>query len=136
MPSLRLTAEVGPVATQKIGDVYLQDVADVGTQHQRTWPLASLQHHLAGLENSCSGFDTQLLAALICQRGSLAVGLCNRDTTAQTVSVTWVDLGLTGKQRVRDLWRQKDVGVFADKFETTVPRYGVALIRIWKEKAQ
>ena len=37
----------------------------------------------------------------------------NRDAT---VTAKWTDLGLTGKQRVRDLWRQKDLGQFDDAF--------------------
>ena len=41
-----------------------------------------------------------------------------------------MDLGLTGKSQVRDLWRQKDAGTFADSFTATVPRHGVCLVRI------
>jgi|GEM_PF-73881 len=65
--------------------------------------------------------------------GSKAVGLCNRDTTSQSVGVTWAELGLNGPHRVRDLWRQKDLGSFTERFETTVPARGVALVRLWKE---
>ncbi len=49
--------------------------------------------------------------------GSLAVGLFSAGATNATVTANWSDLKLTDKQRVRDLWRQKDIGVFADKFE-------------------
>ena len=62
--------------------------------------------------------------------GSKAVGLCNRDEFETTVTVNWDDLGLTGKHTVRDLWRQKDLGAFAGKFEATVSRHGVMLVRI------
>jgi len=31
---------------------------------------------------------------------------------------------------VRDLWRQKDVGQFADRFSAPVPPQGVVLIRL------
>ena len=37
------------------------------------------------------------------------------------VTAKWSDLGLTGKQRVRDLWRQKDLGEFDGSFTTKVP---------------
>jgi alpha-galactosidase len=47
------------------------------------------------------------------------------------VTANWADLGLKGNQKVRDLWRQKDLGKFKDKFEATVPRHGVVLVRIW-----
>ena len=42
----------------------------------------------------------------------------------------WLKLDLQGKQLVRDSWRQKDLGVFADKFEAAVGRHGVALVRL------
>ena len=63
--------------------------------------------------------------------GSLAVGLFNTGETEALVTANWSDLKLTSNQRVRDLWRQKDLGVFADKFETRVASHGVVLIRIF-----
>jgi alpha-galactosidase len=66
--------------------------------------------------------------------GSKAVGLFNRGRESSRVTANWSDLGLTGKQNVRDLWRQKDLGNFSDKFETDVPKHGVVLVRIWPAK--
>ncbi len=66
--------------------------------------------------------------------GSKAVGLFNRGKAETKVTAKWPDLGLTGKQKVRDLWRQKDLGKFSDKFEATVARHGVVLVRIWPVK--
>ena len=66
--------------------------------------------------------------------GSLAVGLFNRGEATKAVTATWADLGLEGKQKVRDLWRQKDVGVFEGKLEAPVARHGVYFIRIWPVK--
>jgi alpha-galactosidase len=66
--------------------------------------------------------------------GSKAVGLFNRGYSAADVTVNWTDLGLTGKQKVRDLWRQKDLGDFTGSFITPVPRHGVVLVRIWPAK--
>jgi len=63
--------------------------------------------------------------------GSRAVGLFNLAQMPQEISVTWTQLGLTGPQRVRDLWRQQDAGVLADKFTATVGRHGAVLIRVW-----
>jgi len=63
--------------------------------------------------------------------GSLAVGLFNRGDSMSAVTAKWADLGLQGKQRVRDLWRQKDVGLFKEKFEAFVARHGVVLVRLW-----
>jgi alpha-galactosidase len=62
--------------------------------------------------------------------GSQAVGLFNRGEFKNPVAVHWSDLGLAGNQAVRDLWRQKDLGRFADSFSVAVPRHGVTLIRI------
>jgi alpha-galactosidase len=62
--------------------------------------------------------------------GAKAVGLFNRGETAQTVTVQFSDLGLTGSHPVRDLWRQKDLGDFTGQFQCEVPRHGAVLIRI------
>ena len=66
--------------------------------------------------------------------GSKAVGLFNRGKLEAPVSVNWADLGLTVKQKVRDLWRQKDLGDFADAFAAKVPRHGAVLVRLWPAK--
>ena len=66
--------------------------------------------------------------------GSKAVGLFNRGYTAANVTASWADLGLTGRQSVRDLWRQQDLGKFSDSFTIEVPRHGVVLVRIWPAK--
>jgi alpha-galactosidase len=62
--------------------------------------------------------------------GSKAVGLFNRGEGAAEMTVKWTDLGLIGPGKVRDLWRQKDAGTFADSFTASVPRHGVCLVRI------
>ncbi|HTB80215.1 MAG TPA: NPCBM/NEW2 domain-containing protein [Opitutaceae bacterium] len=68
--------------------------------------------------------------------GSRAIGLFNLSRQPDTLAAVWSQLGLTGPQRVRDLWRQKDLGVFADQFTTEVPPHGTMLIRIWPTAAQ
>ncbi len=62
--------------------------------------------------------------------GSLAVGLFNVGPKEETVAVTWQDLGVTGQRIVRDLWRQKDLGAFGDKFAAAVPSHGVVLVKL------
>jgi alpha-galactosidase len=66
------------------------------------------------------------------QDGSKAVGLFNRGYGAATVTAKWSNLGLTGKQKVRDLWRQKDLGTSNGEFTAKVPRHGVVLVKISK----
>jgi len=62
--------------------------------------------------------------------GSLAVGLFNRGEMQTDMAATWASLGLKGSHRVRDLWKQKDLGKFKTEFKSTVPRHGVAFVRI------
>ncbi|MBU4273758.1 MAG: DUF1080 domain-containing protein [Planctomycetes bacterium] len=62
--------------------------------------------------------------------GSKAVGLFNRGEGEPEVTAKWSDLGLSGKQIVRDLWRQKDIGTFDKQFSAPVGRHGVVLVRI------
>jgi alpha-galactosidase len=64
------------------------------------------------------------------ENGSKIVGLFNRGEEEATVTANWPDLRLQGKQPVRDLWRQKDLGGYADRFSAPVPRHGVMLVRI------
>jgi alpha-galactosidase len=62
--------------------------------------------------------------------GSKAVGLFNLGEGETEVTARWSDLGLQGKQIVRDTWRQQDVGVFDGEFHTSVGRHGAALMVI------
>jgi alpha-galactosidase len=62
--------------------------------------------------------------------GSLAVGIFNVGPFPITDGISWSDLHLVGPHRVRDLWRQKDLGTFGKKFESEIPSHGVVLVRI------
>lgn len=62
--------------------------------------------------------------------GSVAVGLFNRAETTQKITASWSDLGIKGRHMVRDLWRQKDIGKFNDKFTSNVLGRGVVLVKI------
>ncbi len=44
------------------------------------------------------------------------------------------DLRITGRFQVRDLWRQHDIGMFREYYETDVPYHGAVLVRITPEK--
>jgi alpha-galactosidase len=63
--------------------------------------------------------------------GSIAIGLFNRSEAPRAVIAHLSDIGLKGKQRLRDLWRQKDLGVFEKEFRSEVARHGVVLLRAW-----
>jgi alpha-galactosidase len=62
--------------------------------------------------------------------GSLAVGLFNRDEMDMKVSVSWGELGVHGRHKVRDLWRQKELGAFDNDFSSVVPRHGALFVKI------
>ena len=64
--------------------------------------------------------------------GSVAVGLFNRSEVEATVAAPLDQLGTTGPQKVRDLWRHKDLGVMDGKLEFTIGRHGVMMLRLWK----
>jgi len=62
--------------------------------------------------------------------GSHAVGLFNIGPQAIPVEARWDDLKLSGRQHVRDLWRQKDLGTVESRFEAVVPSHGALLLRL------
>lgn len=64
--------------------------------------------------------------------GSKAVGLFypGDSSATQRVVLRWSDLGITGKYIVRDLWRQKDLGVFEGEFAADVRRHGVVMVSL------
>lgn len=62
--------------------------------------------------------------------GSRAVGIFNLSKLEVEGTVKWSDIGVSGKQIVRDLWRQQDVGTFEGQYTVKVPAHGVALVRI------
>lgn len=61
--------------------------------------------------------------------GSRAVGMFNQSEFSLPVKLSWDTAGLIGPAKVRDLWRQVDLGTFSDEFSTTVPRRGGVLVR-------
>jgi alpha-galactosidase len=75
--------------------------------------------------------DDYFIMAKDMEDGSKAVGLFNSAEIETEITVTWDNLGITGLQRVRDLWRQKDLGSYKGQFAAKVPRHGVVLVRIF-----
>ena len=62
--------------------------------------------------------------------GTKAVALFDRGDAPAEVTASWADLHLTGRQPVRDLWRQKDLPTANGSFAATVPRHGTLLLKI------
>ena len=66
--------------------------------------------------------------------GSKAFGLFNRSDTLLKVEAPWDSLGVKGKQKIRDLWRQKNLGTFDGVFGTEVRSHGVVLVRMFPKE--
>lgn len=62
--------------------------------------------------------------------GTRGVGLLNASPVEETVTVHWSDIGLSGRQPVRDLWLHEDVGSFSDSYSVVIPSHGIALLKI------
>jgi len=93
--------------------------------------------------------DRQVLAKPL-EDGAIAVGLFNRGSAPVNVTVPWIllvfdapgqrelwrrdETGLPGTEKfrceVRDVWRQRDLGVFTQQFTATVPSHGVVFVRV------
>jgi alpha-galactosidase len=65
--------------------------------------------------------------------GSTAIGMINLSETPSSDTISFADFELKGPQIVRDVWRQKDLGTFQDRFESgKIPPHGVLLLRLRK----
>ena len=62
--------------------------------------------------------------------GSVALGLFNLAEEPREVSAKWSELGISGKQRVRDLWRQRDAGAAEGEYQAKLARHGVILVTL------
>ena len=77
--------------------------------------------------------------------GSLAVGFFNNNPyeilwdkndsekvqkAKYKMTLQFADLDLKGKYKIRDLWRQKDLGIFENEFSTEVAYHGVTFVKI------
>lgn len=98
--------------------------------------LAIDQDSLGKQATQISNDGDRVVYAKTLEDGSFAVGLFNRGETETTVGLKWGPWGSlptanTGeKYLIRDLWRQRNLGNFKDKFETRVAPHGVVLIRM------
>jgi alpha-galactosidase len=75
--------------------------------------------------------ETTLILAKPMEDGSLNVGLFNLGEEPRRIEMPWRDLELSGPQRVRDLWRQKDLDHADGAFAAQVSPHGVMLVRLW-----
>lgn len=62
--------------------------------------------------------------------GTTAVALVNSGTEAAPIKADWKEIGVTGKQPVRDLWLHKNVGAFDGSYSVVVPAHGVVVLKV------
>ena len=63
--------------------------------------------------------------------GSLVFALYNKGRRDARVTVDFAALGLTGEWRVRDLWRQSDMGLFSGAYSAEVWPHATTLVRMF-----
>lgn len=71
---------------------------------------------------------TDFVLAKPLEDGGLAVGLFNLARTSGTLSLTWAELGLKGRYRIRNVWSQKDIGEAGEGISIEVNPHGVAFL--------
>lgn len=62
--------------------------------------------------------------------GTKAIGLFNLGDKKNKIKLNLSDIGIEGKQSVRDLWRQKEIGEIEKEFTTEVNPHGVVLLKM------
>lgn len=80
--------------------------------------------------------DTDQVWARPLADGTWAVGLINAGMDDKKLTARWSDIGVIGKQKVRDLWLHKDVGAFDGAYSVVVPSHGTVLLKIGTPKSQ
>ena len=62
--------------------------------------------------------------------GNTAIAIFNKKPAAAMVHVDWKELGYQGDYRVRDLWRQTDLGNLSDVKSFDIPEHGCAMLKL------
>ncbi len=78
--------------------------------------------------------DDELILEKPLEDGSVAVGLFNLANEPRVLSADWLGLGLKGRQMVRDVWRQQNIGSFEKSYTSTVSAHGAVLIRLIRRR--
>ncbi|MDX2021743.1 MAG: NPCBM/NEW2 domain-containing protein [Deltaproteobacteria bacterium] len=67
--------------------------------------------------------------------GGVAVALYNRGPVGRDVALRFSEVGLSGKQQLRDLWQRKDLGAFSDVYTTHVPQHGAVMLKVTRPRS-
>ena len=94
------------------------------------------QDPLGRQATQCFNDGPRVVYGKMLEDGSMALGLFNRGTTRTNVVAHWYHLPMpiTGEYRVRDVWRQKDLGTYVGSYNNSinyeVAPHGVVLLRL------
>lgn len=94
-------------------DVIAVDQDPLGVEGHRVWEEGPLEIWMKPLAD-----------------GSKAVGMFNREQSTIKITVKFSQIGISGSATVRDLWAQKDMGIFKDSYSTRVQHHGVVMIKV------
>jgi alpha-galactosidase len=78
------------------------------------------------------GDDTYATYLKTLEDGSVAIAFFNLSETPKMIGIIPSRVGLLGRQVIRDLWRQKDIGEITDhneRWETEVAPHGVVFLK-------
>jgi alpha-galactosidase len=60
--------------------------------------------------------------------GSRAIGIFNLGTKTNEYELKFAEIGISGNTTIKDLWRQKAIGLLTGSYKVVVPSHGVILI--------
>ena len=63
------------------------------------------------------------------KNGDGAIGMFNRGSVAQEITLDWESAGLAGPQTLRDVWSHRNLGRFDAMYSALVPAHGALLLR-------
>jgi alpha-galactosidase len=68
--------------------------------------------------------------------GNKAIGIFNLNDKAQKETINFSDLKLSSQLKLRDVWKQQNIGTFKNSFTASLPAHGVMLLksRVAQEK--
>ncbi|HLY69845.1 MAG TPA: putative Ig domain-containing protein [Puia sp.] len=61
--------------------------------------------------------------------GNKAIGIFNLKENAQKATINFSDLNLPSQVRLRDVWRQLNIGTFKNSYTVSLPAHGVILLK-------
>ena len=89
------------------------------------------QDALAHVAEVVKDADNQVIMVKKLADGSKVVALFNRDETKEAVvEMDWDMVGLSSKQNVYDVWRQKDIGVYDSGIAVKLSPNGIGLFKV------